>query len=94
MEGKSPLPTKYKQFYVLIRREQRSLFPTNHCVFWVYRPTDYGSGKMPDLQGGDIVGFHGSPFNPIPFRESSTYGLPNVNLGYNWGVCIERGLFV
>ena len=24
----------------------------------------FGSGKMPDLRRGDIVGFYGSPFNP------------------------------
>ena len=30
------------------------------------------SGKMPDLRRGDIVGLHGSPFNP-------TYMLPNAN---------------
>ena len=39
---------------------------------YIYRPAGYGSGKMPDLRRGDIVGFHGSPFN-------LTYVLSNVN---------------
>ena len=27
-EQRSPFPTKYKRFHALLRREQRSLFPT------------------------------------------------------------------
>jgi hypothetical protein len=33
MERRSPFPTKYTHFHVPLRREQRSLFPTNHCFF-------------------------------------------------------------
>ena len=42
----------------------------DNCIFYIYHPASYGSGKMPDMRRGDIVGFYGFPFNP-------TYVLPN-----------------
>ncbi len=58
MERRSPLPRKYKRFYALLRREQRSLFPTNHCVFCTYIvPLAMGRSRCPTYREEILLGF-------------------------------------